>query len=116
MDNSMNIGRLILFTLLVVYEIYAFRKKKSLKSKLLPTILLVGIGLLCFVLVHFIGIIGSIFAILVLELSLMSSILVILGEIGINLLSSRRTTPKLLQLVSIFLILVTVYYLAERVF
>lgn len=116
MDNSLNIGRLILITLLAVYEIYAFGKSKPLKSKLLPAILLVGIGLLFFMLIPFVGIIGSMAAILILELSLMFLILVIIGEIGINLFNPSRNIPKLLGLGSVVIILIIIYNLAEKVF
>lgn len=116
MDNWINVGRMIIITLLCIYEIWSFRNNKPLKRKLLPMILLSTIGLSFIALVPYLGVVGGIFAILVIELSLISSMLVILGEVVLILISSRRDIKKVLLLFSSFLLLALIYYLGERVF
>lgn len=117
MDNSVNAVRLILITLFAIYEVYAFKNGKPLKRKLLPIIFLISIGLLLFVVLQpFLGLIGGIFAILLVELSLLCSMLVVLGEIILNLFSSQRNIKEVLKLVIIFSLIAVIFYLGEKVF
>lgn len=116
MDNWIIVGRLILIILLSIFEIWSFRNHKSLKTKLLPMILLSAIGLLFIGSVPFLGVIGGIFAILIIELALICSMLVVLGELFLILISSRRNLKKILLLASSFLLFALIYYLGEKVF
>jgi CDP-diglyceride synthetase len=116
LDNSNNVVRLILITFLAIYEVYAFKNRKPLKKKLLPIIFLISIGLLVIVLQPFLGLIGGIFAILLVELSLMCSMLVVLWEIILNLFSSQRNIKEVLKLVIMFSLIAVIFFLGEKVF
>ena len=118
MDISLNILRIIIIILFGIYELGAFKNNKSLRSKLLPMILTIVIGLILLVLASFFGPIGYffIFTILITELSLIGAILVILIEICMILFSFKKDLKRVIILTAILFLLVTVYYLGQRVF
>ena len=118
MNNSLNAMRLILIILFGSYEIWAFRRKKSVVRKLLPMILIVIFALLILVAASFIGFASLyfIFAFLVIELSQIGAMLVVLIETCVTLFSNNRNPKKVMILAIVFIILVVIYYLGERVF
>ena len=118
MNISLNIVRIILIISFGVYEIGAFRSKKSLPLKLLPMILSIALALLLLALASFMGPIGYffIFAILIVELSIIGTILVFLLEICVALFSPNRNLKRILFLTMVFILLIGINYLSQRVF
>ena len=118
MSDSLNVGRLLFAILFVAYEIWAFRHNKSISRKLSPFIFIVILGILIIVLTPFVGSMGYfiIFAILMIELSFIGAMIVILLDICISLINTNRNIKRVLILTGVFILLLVVYYLGERVF
>ena len=118
MSDSLNVGRLLFAISFVTYEIWAFRHNKSISHKLLPSISIVILGMFIVVLTPFVGSMGYfiIFAILMIELSFIAAMIVILLEICISLINANRSITRVLILTGVFILLLVVYYLGERVF
>jgi len=113
-----NAVRVILVILFGIYQIWAYKNSKPIIMKLFPMILLPCVGLLIIALAPLFGHIGFyfIFLILTVELSLLGAMLVVVIEIFIALIGSSRNITKVLKLVSLFILLLVVYLLGERVF
>jgi hypothetical protein len=118
LSDPINIFRIILGIIFVTYEFWAFKNNKSISHKLSPLIFIVILGILIMVSVPFVGSMGFflIFAILMIELSFIGVILVVLLEIWLSLFSTNQNLKRILILTIVFIILVGVYYLGQRIF
>lgn len=118
MSDPINVFRLLLGIIFVIYEFWTFKNNKSIIRKLSLLIFIVILGLLIIVSIPFGGSMGFflIFAILMIELSFIGAILVVLLEICLSLFSSNQNLKRILILTIVFIILVVVYYLGQRVF
>jgi hypothetical protein len=118
LNNSLDIVRLILIILFGGYELWAFGKKKSVKRKFIPLVSMIVFGMLMAGVAAFSGI-GTflfIFVILIIELSLIGAIIVVLIELCLTLFTANHNFKKVMILAVVFIVLVVVYYLGEKVF
>lgn len=118
LGNSYNAIRIILVILFGIYEYWAYKNRKAIIKKISPSILALIIALLILVFILFLGLPAYffIFVVLIIELALTGTILIVLIETMLSILSTKHNVKKTLILSFVLIFLILIYYLGERVF